>query len=333
MRRVSVTPAPRQPDGGYILVAVLSVMLMVAGLSAAATMLLRSTLHGVRIGDHEVAMAGVLRGGLEITAYQLFVTKADPRAINHRGLKFAGATTMPTVTDEASKVDLNGSDPKLLQSLFESAGLDSGSAAGLVARIVAMRPPPPAQQPGTPSQSAGDGTEPTQAQPAQSPQGTSSVPQQSPQSPGAQGPGDQAPGAQAADKKRPRGFQSVDQLRDFSELTADDMRALAPKLTVYNPDGKVNILTASEEVLAAIPGLTRPKAEEIIAKRDEADKDRIASFESMLGEAKNFTKTEPGPAFTVHIEATGRDGRRGLDAVVATSKGQTDPFYILDWRE
>lgn len=317
-------------NDGYILVAVLSVMLLLTGFMAAGSMLVRSALDGAKVGDVDVAMSGLAQGGLELTAYQLFVMKLSPRKVDGRRIKFAAGTIAPHVLDESGKVDLNSADPKLLASIFASIGMDSGAASGLVSDIVAMRgadrhpaqapsSTSPGAMPSDPAAGAGSGAAPSQVA-AGTPPAAASV---------------QPPGApQSAAPKKLRGFQSVDQLGDFPDVTRSDLRELSPMLTVFNPDGKVNILSASREVLMAVPGLTAPKVEEILARRKDAAKDVIGSLSAMLEDAKAYTKTEFGPAFSVRIDATTAKGRKKtINAVVAASKSPNDPYYVLDWWE
>lgn len=317
---MTVARKGRSPSkDGYILVAVLSIMLLLTGFMAAGSLLVRSALDSAKVGDADVAISGLTRGGLELTAYQLCVSEAPPQAVDGRRIKFAGGTIKPHIVDEAGKVDINGADPKLLASIFASVGMDSRAVGELVSGIVELRganrnpatqapnATPPGSTPVAPVGDAGQGV---------------------PSSPVGAGP------PPSGDQKKLRGFQSVDQLLDFPDMTSADLRELRPMLTVFNPDGKINILSASRDVLAVLPGLTAPKVEEILARRKTVTKDVINSLDAMLEEAKPYTKTEFGPAFSVRIDATSPKGRKkAINAVIAASKSPNDPYYILDWWE
>lgn len=305
--------------GGYILVAVLSVMLLLTGFMAAGSLVVRSALNTAKVGDDDVAMAGLTRSGIEISAYQLFVLELPPNLVDGRRIKLTGGTVRPAVIDEGAKIDLNASDPKVLQSLFESVGIDQRSAMDAVTRLLALRGDAGKAQAGAPGSPGATAPQPgSQQQLSQSPQ---------PQPQTSQAPGE-------PQKKRRRGIQSLDDLSDFPEFTRDDIKALRPMLTVYNPDGKIDVLTASPDVLAVLPGLTKPRVEEILARRDSLTKETLQQLDSTLGDAKNFTKTDPGPAYSVHLEAVSEKGRKKIvDVVLAASKSANDPYYVLDWRD
>jgi hypothetical protein len=287
----------RQSTGGYILVAVLGTMLLLSGLMAASSVFLRSALHGAHAADADVSMAGLTRSGLEITAYQLFIEKVPSRLVEGRRVRLTGATMIPTVTDEGGK---------LLVSVFSQA-MDAEAAAAVVARVVALR--------------GASRNDPIVASPSPN-ASTASVSQ-------IKGPTNDAP-----PRKIQRGFQSVDQLRDLPGIKAADFNALSMMLTVFNPDGKVNIVTASEDVLHAIPGLANATVSEILARRRGADKVETERLQAMLGRAIDFTKIKSGPAYSLRIEVTTEAGvSRQIQAVVAASKSVDVPYYILDWRE
>ncbi len=294
---------------GYILVAVLGVMLLLTAFMAGGSLLVRSALNSIKVGDDDVAVIGLTQGGMELTAYQLFVLKLPMSLVDGRRIRLAGGTIVPSIVDEAGKVDLNGSDPNLLRSIFQAVGLDAGTAGAIVARIVAIR---------------GATRGPSAA--AQAPPGSTAPPAYGYQ------PGAAAP-PQSGEQKQLRGFLALDDLALFPDLTRDDRRTLDQILTVYNPDGKVDILTASPEVLGAIPGLSKAALAEILARRDGMTKDTVYALQAQLGAASTYTKTTSGPAYTVRIDAAAPSGRKkSIAAVVAASKSPNDPYYILDWR-
>lgn len=308
----------RNSESGYILVAVLSVMLLLTSFLAASSVLIRSVLHSAVVGDSALAMRGLTQGGLEITAYQLLVQKVPAPLVDGRKIRFAGGTVQPSIVDEGGKIDLNGADPRLLLSVFASAGLDVGDAAALVARIVEVRGATDSAAVATTVAFAPAGGD---IYHGHSPFATPSAPSI---------PGDPPNGVQ---KKR-RGWQTVDQLRGAPGLTLPAFQALAPLLTVYNPDGKVDVLTARRAVLSAIPGLGTAAVDMIIARRNIATKETIAALSPLFGDASLFVKTTSGPAYTVHIDAvSGAGQRKALEAVIAASKSPNDPYLILDWRD
>jgi len=68
-------------------------------------------------------------------------------------------------------------------------------------------------------------------------------------------------------------FGNVDDIRDAMLLTRDDMKWVTDKATVSGEDtlrGLVNINTASQDVLALLPGMDGDKAQAIIDRRESA---------------------------------------------------------------
>ncbi len=68
-------------------------------------------------------------------------------------------------------------------------------------------------------------------------------------------------------------YGSVDDIRDAMLLTRDDMKWVTDKATVSGEDtlrGLVNINTASQDVLALLPGMDSGKAQAIIDRRESA---------------------------------------------------------------
>lgn len=292
----------RHSQSGYILVAVLGVMLLLTGLLAAGSVLVRSALDTAKIGSTDVPMAGLTQGGLELTAYQLFVIDAAPAAVDGRRIKFGGGTIASHIDDEGAKADLNASDPKLLLAVFHAVGLDGRIADALLAHVIEMRGPDrnprPEGTPSTPAVNAAVTSPPTGA------------------------------------KKMSRGFQSIDQLADFPGLPPADVRALGHLLTVYNPDGKINVRSASPAMLSAVPGLSEPAVANILKRRDDAPKKEIEGLLAMAGAAQPFLKTSFGPVFTVRVDASSGQGRKkSINAVVAASKSPNTPYYVLDFWE
>ena len=304
---------------GYILVAVLAVAVILTGLIAAGSLVTRSALGTARVADADVASAGLLSSGVEIAAYQLAVRKIRPDLVDGRRIRLTDGVVTPHVTDEAGKVDLNAANAKLLVGVLAGVGMDEATAATVVQRIVAMRGPTNGVFAG------GSGAPGANAPPA----GASDVG-------GVQTTGLGANAAPAGDRSPPkrRGLQSVEDLRDIEGVRRDDMRLLRQRLTVYNPDGRLNIMTAAPEVLMAMPGMTELKLTQLLAARDAGPDAATAAQAALGGDLASFIKASPGPAYTVRVDAAENSGRRkSVEAVIAASKSPNQPYYILSWRE
>ena len=308
---------------GYILVAVLAVLVILTGLLAAASVLVRSTLDTARVEDADVDAGGLVSSGMEIAAYQLAVLRIRPALVNSHRIRLTGGIVTPRVTDEASKIDLNAADPKLLVGVMIGVGMDQGTAAEVVARIVELRGPPNGSIPDAANRA------PDAQPPVQNDGRNASVanPPTSAQSSDESGNG-------KAPRKR-RGLQSVEDLGDIEGIRREEMQLLRQRLTIYNPDGRLNIMTADPDTLLSMPGMTKLKLTQLLAAR-ESDSDEAAheAQSALGGDFASFTKVLPGPAYTVRIDVSEKSGRRrSAEAVVAASKSLNQPYYILNWRE
>lgn len=312
--------APGRHDG-YILVTVLAVAVMLTGLLAAGSILVRSAVGTARVEDAEVASAGLLSSGMEIAAYQLSVLRIRPEAVEGRRIRLTGGSVTPHVTDEAGKVDLNAADPKLLAGVMMSVGMDKATADEVVARIVELRGPP-------------NGTIPNDdAKPPGSPQVPSTGAQSGGNALAALG-GAQPAGVASNSPPKRRGLQSIEDVGDIEGVRREELRLLRQRVTIYNPDGRLNVMTADPDTLRSIPGMTKLKLEQLLAARESGSADAARDAQAALGgDLASFAKALPGPAYTVRIDATETNGRRkSTEAVIAASKSPNQPYYILDWR-
>jgi general secretion pathway protein K len=122
-----------------------------------------------------------------------------------------------------------------------------------------------------------------------------------------------------------RPFETPEELLMVKGITPDilfgkgNRKGLMPYITVFSRDGRINLMTASREVLCAIPGITPDLAQKIIEARMAlgAQETGVHSFMQMIGPpASGFvTATRPN---TVSIDSTGyTDNRRSGFRVVS----------------
>ncbi len=312
---------------GYILVAVLAVAIMLTGLLAAGSILVRSAIGTARVEDADVAAGGLLTSGMEIAAYQVAVLRIRPELVDGRPIHLTGGRVTPHITDEAGKVDLNAADPKLLTGVMMGVGMDQATAAEVVARIVELRGPPNGSIPDA------SGSPPGALPPP--PNNGSGAFGPTPSAGGAQpgGAGGDAPGVNAPRKRR--GLQTIEDVGDIEGVRPEEMQMLRKRLTIYNSDGRLDIMTADPDTLLSVPGMTKLKLEQLLAARESGSEDAARDAQAALGgDLASFTKVLPGPVYTVRIDAIEQGGRKkSVEAVIAASKSPNQPYYILDWRE
>ena len=318
----------RQGRDGYILVTVLAVAVILAGLIAAGSLVMRSALGTARVADADVTSAGLLSSGVEIAAYQLAVLKIQPDLVDGRRIRLTDGVVTPHVIDEAAKVDLNAANAKLLAGVFAGVGMDAATAATVVQRIVAMRGPANGVLADGGRGASSNALDPANAYGAGGPPttGLASTP------PGGLGSTVASAGSDSPPKSR--GLQSVEDLSDIGGVRREDMRLLRQRLTVYNPDGRLNVMTAAPDVLMSMPGMTELKLTQLLAARDAGPEAATAAQATLGGDLASFIKASPGPAYTVRVDVAEKNGRRkSVEAVIAASKSPNQPYYILSWRE
>lgn len=128
-------------------------------------------------------------------------------------------------------------------------------------------------------------------------------------------------------------LSTVEEIRMIRGYTPEAVEALRPHITVYNPDGRVNINTATIEVLKAVsPDMTEQLARNIMGRRLEAPfKDRsevmkVSGFET-IGFGLQDKITTSSTVYRVLSEVSTESTTRRVEAVVQVGKG------ILYWRE
>lgn len=283
-------------DGGYILVAVLGTMLVLASLIASGALVAQSVLRSARADEGRAGLDGLARGALEVAAFELFSLHLPFAAVNGHPFRFAGGVTTATFADEAARIDVNAADPAVLMGALRSAGLDEAAASALLGRMMMSR---------ADSGSAGDASVAPDALPP--------------------------PGAARSAKPAHGGFRSVADFIAFAGVGHETAGALQALLTASNPDGKVDALTASRPVLMALPGMSAALADTVMAER-RSGPSALDRVKGALGAQAVYVKFEPGPCYGVTVlarDAVGRSATRS--GIIAASRSPGVPFYTLMW--
>jgi general secretion pathway protein K len=287
----------RRTQDGFVLVSVLGIMALLAALVGAASLLVRSAVDGARTSTDDLTLSALVRAGVELAAYQIYVLKLPTESINAQQVRFDAGIVTLFVADESSKIDLNGASSEFLAAAYQGSGLSTLSGRSFAARVVDWRDENDQPSPG---------------------------------------------GAEAADYAsagldyRPQNdaFRSVDDLQWLLGLTMPQANALARKFTVYNPDGKVNVLGATRDVLISLPEITAPTVDQILTIRSRQANTAAQDILALLQKQKEFVKVDAGPSFRIRIEARAGDVNfRSADVVITSSPNSESLYYILEWAE
>lgn len=278
---------------GFILVAVLGVMALLASLLGGTTVLVRAAFEGVQAKSDDLALDGLVRAGLDLAAHELYGLKLPPALIDGQEIRLDSGTVTLSVTDEAGRIDLNGAAPALLAAAYRAVGGRSLQPEEFSARVVAWR----------------DRYEPKD--------GAGAVAAPRPPDGGVR-------------PYRREGFRTVGELRWLPGLAAAEAEALANLLTVNNPGGKVDVTSASLAVLLALPGMQPPLAQQILALRRRSDgPDRIMPLLKAQGD---FVATKGGGAHRIRLEARrGAGAARRAEAVITRAPAKLAPYFVVEW--
>lgn len=301
--------APRG-ERGIILIAVLLAVAIMAVMVVATSALTRAGIGTEELEQRRLASHLALRSGIEAAKALILATPEDQRIFldgDETPVDLGnGVSATVKLRDAAGFVDLNRSDPKLIEQVARFSGLGGEAAEGLADRIAQLRKEAAPEPVGSPPAKA----------PAQAPTKPGTAPGTAPETaPGtAQGAQPGAPGAtQAAlDKSKlpppPIIFLSVDQLPALLDIPADEAGALGAGLTVYNPTGEINPLAAPQQVLQAIPGLTDKDIADITMAKKTGTATGDARLQQMMQRLPGMLTVGQPSVFMVEVKIDGGPG-------------------------
>ena len=134
------------------------------------------------------------------------------------------------------------------------------------------------------------------------------------------------------DKTRKRGFMHASLIREFPGVTPELYRQLIGKFTVYGSSGAINPMTASQSLLAAVPGLGKSSAERIAATRKNG-RSALEASGLINKRSSNFLQINSGPAYTIEARIETGKGLAPLTstAVILLTPKDEIPYRILAW--
>ena len=197
--------------------------------------------------------------------------------------------------DETSKIDLNSASDALLKGLLTtSGGLEDQAAAHIVDAIADWRDADDLKR--------ANGAEEADYRAANLKYGPANAP-----------------------------FETIGELSRVLGVTPDLYRRIAGSLTVYSRQAGVNTLTASRDVLLALPGATADNVDDYLERRREALENKLPP--PPFAAAPGFA-TGPAPVWRVHAEAKLPDGVTFVrEAVLRPMTDVRRPIVALVWTE
>jgi len=290
------TGVRREGDGGFIIVAVLWIMLALATLASIYAAYVVRTAYAVGPSDDRVNAEALFTAALELTAYQMSAVPKEKRPTHGRfTFRLGRATVVEQFHAEAGRIDLNAAQKPLLANLFVMLGAKPEDADQFADRIVGWRTPAPQNG----------------------------------------GPDPEADAYRVAGRSyKPRGgpFQEVGELWLVLGLPPAWVERALPYVTVYSGAAQVNILDAPPLVLAAL-GIAPDQVNAVLAARDRPDVDGKALI-SLLGPVQDTATVEPSRAFRLLVGIQFDSGvRTTAEIVILLADDGDEPYRVLSWRD
>jgi general secretion pathway protein K len=222
------------------------------------------------------------------------LARPDAPSVGRFDVRLGNANVAVDFRAENARIDINVAPKEVLVSLFTGLGARPNLAASYADNVIAWRTPP-------------------------DPQNNSA------------GPNLRASGMPYPPRGAP--FPHTGELAlvpGLPEILVD--RAL-PFVTVYSGAPQINILGATPEVLAALPGMTPQLLYAVLAQRN-AEPQNGQKLAAMLGPAQPLATAQGNRAVRVTPRITFDDGQRmSADIVIFRLDNGTEPYRVLSWRD
>ena len=295
MRRNSQCAATSSSERGFVIIAVLWILVALSALATIFSVYLSNSAQALAVTDVGLKTEALVSASLELTTYQLLLAgeKARPAQGSFR-FRLDNADVLVSYTSEAARVDLNSAPKEMLSNLFEVLGADQKVAAEAAERIVGWRTAPKANS--------------TNAEEAlYAAAGLNYSPRQSP-------------------------FTHVNELSLVLGVPPALVERALPFVTVFNGSPNVDVLIAPPEVVAALPGMTPLVLKDFLNKRASLPRDQTA-IAAALGPAKASATLPKSKSFRVLTTLQFDSGRRTASEAVIALGGDKEPFHVLSWQD
>jgi general secretion pathway protein K len=310
------------PRRGVILVAVLWTVALLSALAMATSVTFREFAGIVAVDRDRLRADALLTAGLE-TAAGVIARLPEDRPLPESEMAFRLSTGQIRVrmTDEGGRIDIGKAPVEVLTSMLRRVG--ASNPEGLARGIVNWRTAnggAPSKTPAAAAQNASN----TAASTGQNLQATA----QTPQTNGQNQPN--RPGNRKETSPNVMPFTDIRQLLNVPGVTPDLVAAAAPYITVFGGE-KLNALSASPAVLAALPGANDDRVASFVDARRNISGDGSQML-AMLGGAQTYVVADGKRVASVVVQARVSDGySAAAQAVIVLSSQDAQPYRMLAW--
>ena len=295
MRQDQARARAASPERGFVIVAVLWILMALSTLAIIFSLYLSSSARALAVNDIALQAEALVSASLELTTYQLL--RADDSARPSHGsfhFRMDDADVVVAFKSEAARIDLNFASQDVLANLFAGLGASQAAAQEHANRIIGWR-----------------------ARPA----------------PGAANDEEALYGAAGVGySPRQSLFTHVNELALVVGLAPALVDRALPFVTVFNGSSGVDPQIAAPEVIAALPGKTPANPNDVLGGPPASPTADPASANQPAPAQGNAT-TAKSASYRIETTINFNNGRRAASEVVIALGDKEDPYRVLSWQD
>ena len=275
---------------GFIVVAVLWILAALAALVLIYLSYVTNTAVTVAGSTDRVQTNALVNAGVELAAYRLTgrTEAARPTSGTFNARIGAGRVSV-TFRSEAARIDLNAASKGLLSGLMIGLGVGEADAATYADRILAWR---------ASTEAGADNPEDSYYRTL----GSAYLPRHAP-------------------------FPHVDELWRVRGIPPDVVERMLPFVTVFSNMRTVNVMDAAPQVIAALPGMTPGRLQEVLRERGDPN----VSPQSVAALTGGSGTAEGAKAYRLAVAVESPVRRGSAEVVILLLDGSDEPYRVLSW--
>lgn len=280
-------------NGGFVLIAVLAIMAVLSAVVVALLVYVRGFVVEAAIASSDLRTDMLVQSAIALAAHQLFDLGTPGDQVDGQQIRLDAGVVTLRVASEGGRVDLNGSGRDLLAAAYRASGARSMTAETFAARVIDWR----------------DGND-------------------DPMRDGAEAPDYAAAGAAGP---RNASFRSTEDLSYVLGVSPADVAALSDLVTVYNSQGRLDVHSASPELMASLPRMVPETLSAVMALRNKTDAATSAQLSDLLLVQASMIYADAPRTYRLNVLAdiAGQAIPRRFEIVISPAAIEAAPYQTL----